>query len=111
MIRRVVFLDRASLKAKVRTPEGADAYVEYDKTSPEEIVPRLEGADVAIVGAGMAGATRSGSKMLMSATRPWRNSPRSWNPQARAGARVIIRTASSRLKSPRSRTQCASRCV
>jgi glycerate dehydrogenase len=49
VIRRVVFLDRASLKATVRTPEGAGAYVEYDKTSPEEIVPRLEGADVAIV--------------------------------------------------------------
>jgi glycerate dehydrogenase len=49
VIRRVVFLDRASLKAKVRSPRGAGAYVEYDKTSPEEIVPRLEGADVAIV--------------------------------------------------------------
>ena len=49
MIRRVVFLDRASLKAKVRSPNGAGAYVEYDKTSPEEIVQRLEGADVAIV--------------------------------------------------------------
>jgi glycerate dehydrogenase len=49
VIRRVVFLDRASLKAKVRTPKGAGAYVEYDKTSPDEVVPRLEGADVAIV--------------------------------------------------------------
>ena len=49
MIRRVVFLDRASLKATVRSPKGAGAYVEYDKTSPEEIVPRLTGADVAIV--------------------------------------------------------------
>ena len=49
MSRRVVFLDRASLKATVRKPEGAGAYVEYDKTSPEEIVPRLAGADVAIV--------------------------------------------------------------
>jgi glycerate dehydrogenase len=49
VIRRVVFLDRASLKAAVRKPAGAGAYVEYDKTSPEEIVPRLEGADVAIV--------------------------------------------------------------
>jgi glycerate dehydrogenase len=47
--RRVVFLDRASLKATVRKPAGAGAYVEYDKTSPEEIVPRLAGADVAIV--------------------------------------------------------------
>ena len=49
MIRRVVFLDRASLKAKVRTPKGTGAYVEYDKTSPDEVVPRLEGADVAIL--------------------------------------------------------------
>ena len=49
MSRRVVFLDRASLKAAVRKPKGAGAYVEYDKTSPEEIVPRLAGADVAIV--------------------------------------------------------------
>jgi glycerate dehydrogenase len=49
VIRRVVFLDRASLKATVRKPAGAAAYVEYDKTSPEEIVPRLAGADVAIV--------------------------------------------------------------
>ena len=49
MIRRVVFLDRASLKAAVRKPAGADAYVEYDKTSSEEILARLEGADVAII--------------------------------------------------------------
>jgi glycerate dehydrogenase len=49
VIRRAVFLDRASLKATVRSPRGAGAYVEYDKTSPEEIVPRLEGADVAII--------------------------------------------------------------
>lgn len=49
MIRRVVFLDRASLKATVRKPAGAGAYVEYDKTAVEEIVPRLAGADVAIV--------------------------------------------------------------
>ena len=49
MIRRVVFLDRASLKARVRAPKDAAAYVEYDQTSPEEVVPRLAGADVAIV--------------------------------------------------------------
>jgi glycerate dehydrogenase len=49
VIRRVVFLDRASLKATVRKPAGAGAYLEYDRTSPEEIVPRLAGADVAIV--------------------------------------------------------------
>jgi glycerate dehydrogenase len=47
-MRRVVFLDRASRKAAVRKPKGAE-YVEYEKTSVEEIVPRLAGADVAVV--------------------------------------------------------------
>jgi glycerate dehydrogenase len=49
MTSRVVFLDRASLKATVRKPSFADEYVEYDKTAPGEIVPRLAGASVAIV--------------------------------------------------------------
>jgi glycerate dehydrogenase len=48
-MRRVVFLDRASLKARVRAPKGAAEYVEHAKTSVEEIAPRLAGADVAIV--------------------------------------------------------------
>jgi glycerate dehydrogenase len=46
---RVVFLDRASLKAQVRTPACATEYVEYEKTAPEQIVPRLQGATVAII--------------------------------------------------------------
>jgi glycerate dehydrogenase len=46
---KVVFLDRASLKAKVRKPAGASEYVEYEKTSVDEIVARLKGARVAIV--------------------------------------------------------------
>jgi glycerate dehydrogenase len=46
---KVVFLDRASLKAKVRKPMDASEYVEYQKTSVDEIVPRLKGAAVAIV--------------------------------------------------------------
>jgi glycerate dehydrogenase len=46
---RIVFLDRASLKAKVRKPACAGEYVEYEKTAAEQIVPRLTGADVAIV--------------------------------------------------------------
>jgi glycerate dehydrogenase len=46
---RVVFLDRASLKAKVRKPSCASEYVEFEKTSVAEIVPRLKGASVAIV--------------------------------------------------------------
>jgi glycerate dehydrogenase len=46
---RVVFLDRASLKAQVRRPACATEYVEYQTTAPEQIVPRLEGATVAII--------------------------------------------------------------
>ena len=49
MMHRVVFLDRASLKATVRKPSCAAEYIEYDKTAPDEIVPRLTGADVAII--------------------------------------------------------------
>jgi glycerate dehydrogenase len=46
---RVVFLDRASVKAQVRRPACATEYVEYEKTAPEQIVPRLHGATVAII--------------------------------------------------------------
>ena len=46
---RVVFLDRASLHARVRTPSCASDYAEYDKTAVEEIVPRLAGASVAVI--------------------------------------------------------------
>jgi glycerate dehydrogenase len=49
MTQRVVFLDRDSLKAKVRKPSCATEYVEYAKTPVEEIVPRLKNATVAIV--------------------------------------------------------------
>ena len=45
--RKAVFLDRQSLKAKVRTPAGFE-YVEHDKTAPEQVVERLKGATVAI---------------------------------------------------------------
>jgi glycerate dehydrogenase len=45
--RKVVFLDRQSLKARVRTPAGFE-YVDHDKTSPEQVVERLKGATVAI---------------------------------------------------------------
>src|SRR5579863_9549307 len=46
---RVVFLDRASLKANVRKPSCASEYIEYPKTTANEIVPRLKGAGIAIV--------------------------------------------------------------
>ena len=49
MIQRAVFLDRASLKAKVRKPAGVTDYVEYEKTAVGEILPRLDGAAVAII--------------------------------------------------------------
>jgi glycerate dehydrogenase len=48
-VTRVVFLDRASLKAQVRKPACATEYLEYQATAPQEIVPRLEGATVAIL--------------------------------------------------------------
>ena len=44
----MVFLDRASLKAKVRKPLDADEYMEYDKTAANELASRLERATVAI---------------------------------------------------------------
>jgi glycerate dehydrogenase len=49
MTHRVVFLDRASLKARVRRPACADDYIEHEKTAPNEIVERLAKATVAIV--------------------------------------------------------------
>ncbi len=45
---KVVFLDRASLKATVRRPACAEQYVEHEKTSADEIVAKLAGATVAI---------------------------------------------------------------
>ena len=46
---RVVFLDRASLKATVRKPSCAAEYIEHAKTDAGEIVPRLAGASIAII--------------------------------------------------------------
>jgi glycerate dehydrogenase len=49
MKHRVVFLDRASLKAKVRKPSCAGEYIEHEKTAGGEIVARLQGSTIAIV--------------------------------------------------------------
>jgi glycerate dehydrogenase len=49
MTLRVVFLDRASLKATVRPPACAHEYIEYERTAPQEVVPRLTGATVAVI--------------------------------------------------------------
>jgi glycerate dehydrogenase len=46
---RVVFLDRASLKANIRPLSFAAQYSEYDATDTSDILPRLTGAAVAIV--------------------------------------------------------------
>ena len=46
---RAVFLDRASLKANMRAFAFPAAYFEHQKTAAEEIVPRLAGADIAII--------------------------------------------------------------
>jgi glycerate dehydrogenase len=46
---RVVFLDRASLKAKVRKFGFAAEYIEHQSSTAGEIVPRLAGATVAII--------------------------------------------------------------
>lgn len=48
MTHSVVFLDRESLKAKVRKPAQAESYVEHAKTSVDEVVAKLQGATVAI---------------------------------------------------------------
>jgi len=48
MTLRVVFLDRASIGANVRRPQQAGEYLEYDRSSGEQIVERLRGASVAI---------------------------------------------------------------
>ena len=46
---RVVFLDRASLKAKLRAFAFPSVYTEHQKTAVDQIVSRLAGAEVAIV--------------------------------------------------------------
>jgi glycerate dehydrogenase len=48
MIQRVVFLDRASLKATVRNFAFEADYVEHEKTAASDVVPRLRAATVAI---------------------------------------------------------------
>jgi len=46
---RVVFLDRASLRANIRAPNAATQYCEYDATEAADMLERLRGAVVAIV--------------------------------------------------------------
>ncbi|MGX7707118.1 D-2-hydroxyacid dehydrogenase [Methylobacterium sp. Gmos1] len=49
MSHRIVFLDRETLDADLRRPSFPHDYVEHPVTAPEEIVARLEGADIAIL--------------------------------------------------------------
>jgi glycerate dehydrogenase len=46
---RVVFLDRATLEAEIRSFKFATQYTEYEGTETADILPRLRGAAVAIV--------------------------------------------------------------
>jgi glycerate dehydrogenase len=46
---RVVFLDRASLKANLRKFAFPAEYIEHQKTAVAEIAARLKGADIAII--------------------------------------------------------------
>jgi glycerate dehydrogenase len=46
---RTVFLDQDSLPVSFRPPNCASPYVGYGQTTPEEVVPRLAGATIAIV--------------------------------------------------------------
>jgi len=45
---RIVFLDRSSLRARVRPPAFAHSWQDYPNTHPQEVVERLRSASVAI---------------------------------------------------------------
>ena len=47
-MQKIVFLDRQSLRAELRTPTFAHEWVEHVQTRPEDVVERLQGATVAI---------------------------------------------------------------
>lgn len=48
MAHSIVFLDRETLGATLKEPAFAHRYTEYERTSPEEIVPRLKDATICI---------------------------------------------------------------
>ena len=45
---RIVYLDRNSIRAKIRRPAFAHDWVEYGRTSPDEVLLRLKGCSIAI---------------------------------------------------------------
>lgn len=48
MSERIVFLDRASIRAEIRRPEFAHVWTDHPQTSATEVVARLEDATIAI---------------------------------------------------------------
>lgn len=46
---RIVYLERESIIADVRRPSFAHEWIEYPKTSPGQVIARLQGATIAIV--------------------------------------------------------------
>jgi len=48
-MRRIVFLDRASLIAEMRPPSFAHEWIDHAATPPDEVVARLAGADLVVV--------------------------------------------------------------
>ena len=49
MTHSIVFLDRSTLDAKLRTPDFPHTYKEYAETAPGEVLERLKGATIAII--------------------------------------------------------------
>ena len=49
MSKRIVFLDRQSLIADMRTPSFAHEWIDHQQTHADEVVARLKDADIAIV--------------------------------------------------------------
>jgi glycerate dehydrogenase len=44
----IVFLDRASLPARVRAPAFAHTWQDFEQTTPEQLIPRIRGASVVV---------------------------------------------------------------
>lgn len=47
-MQRIVFLDAATLRVRLRRPAFAHEWVEHPRTAPDEVVVRLQGASIAI---------------------------------------------------------------
>jgi glycerate dehydrogenase len=45
---QIVFLDRASLRAKIKQPSFPHEWIDFDFTDPDQLVERVRGADIAI---------------------------------------------------------------